>query len=153
MWCEWKISLKIGGLRCLKYFEKKPNLTILASLKFQIFFINHGSKHSTFFQKKNLALWSYLPQTVDSLALWKVIEMRPVLVSIKNAFLKAVNLSQLNYFLINSPLNIRKLVLSFKNFYVAEKITRIFKNWQSPLLHKNLFLTKLEQKGYKLAPK
>ena len=49
--CEWKISFKTGSLRCVKYTEKKPNLTILTSLKSQVFFINHGSQHSTLFQK------------------------------------------------------------------------------------------------------
>ena len=49
--CEWKIIFEIGSLRCVEYIEKKPNFPILTSLKFQIFFINHGSQHSTPFQK------------------------------------------------------------------------------------------------------
>ena len=58
--CEWKISFKTGSLRCVKYTEKKPNLTILTSLKSQVFFINHGSQHSTLFRKNfYLAIWSY----------------------------------------------------------------------------------------------
>ena len=31
--CGWKISFKISSIRCVKYIEKKPNLTILTGLK------------------------------------------------------------------------------------------------------------------------
>ena len=48
MSCELKISFKIGSvLRCVKYVEKKPNLTILTSLKSQIFFINDDNQETT----------------------------------------------------------------------------------------------------------
>ena len=50
--------------------------------------------------------------------------MTPVLVSIKNSFLEVVDLSQLNYFLINGYLNIWILVLCFNNFYVAQGLIK-----------------------------
>ena len=49
-----------------------------------------------------------------------MIELRPVLVSIKNIFLNVVDLSCLNSFLVDDHLNICILVLRFNDFYVAE---------------------------------
>ena len=58
-WCyvneKQPLKIKIGSLSCVKYIEKKPNLTILTSIIYQIFFINHDSQHSMLFQKKILA--------------------------------------------------------------------------------------------------
>ena len=52
--------------------------------------------------------------------------------------------------MVNGYLNICILVLWFESLYIAEKIIG---TWQSPLFHKNVFLTKFEQKGSKLASK
>ena len=116
---EWKMSFEIGSLRCVKYSEKKPNLTILTSLKSHIFFMNHGSQHLTLFQK------TFLASPLELLALnwWfsgptKIIKLRPVLFSIKNTFLEVVDPSYLNCSLVDGHLNICILVLWFNDFYV-----------------------------------
>ena len=117
--CEWKRSFDIGSWRYVEYIEKKPNFTILTSLKSQIFFISHGSQHSTLSQKTFLAS----PLKLPALNWWS---SGPIKKSLKwGQCLKVFNFgrfwSQLTeLFRGRCHLNISILGLRFNNFYVSE---------------------------------